>query len=131
MTIEYRFSKHFTREEASQVVREYRAEIAEMMELANVLLASGYDIYQQRYFGGLGPNGDRETPLEMKRLLEILKRLQERGILVKSAENGILDFPALRRSGEEVFWCFRFGEPDILYWHALEDGFVGRRPLED
>ena len=35
----------------------------------------------------------------------------------------------LAASGEEVLLCWRLGEDEIGYWHGLEDGFSGRRPL--
>jgi hypothetical protein len=42
----------------------------------------------------------------------------------------LLDFPCLL--GEEiVFLCWQYGEPEIAYWHRIEEGFAGRRPLLD
>jgi hypothetical protein len=41
-----------------------------------------------------------------------------------------VDFPALRE-GEEVYFCWKLGEERIGYWHGLEEGFAGRKPLED
>ncbi len=131
MTIKYRFARHFTLEEARRVLKENLADLEEMTRLANVLLASGYDIYRHRYFTGMGPNGDQENPPEMDRLMVLLQKFQTQGIQVKSAENGIVDFPTARRGGEEVLLCYRLGEPDLLYWHSLESGFAGRQPLEE
>jgi len=28
-----------------------------------------------------------------------------------------------------VLLCWKLGEDEIRYWHGLEDGFAGRRPL--
>ena len=50
------------------------------------------------------------------------------GVLVKDVDAGLVDFPALRE-GEEVLLCWHLGEDEIGYWHGLEDGFAGRRPL--
>jgi len=30
-----------------------------------------------------------------------------------------------------VLLCWRLGEDDIRYWHRVEDGFAGRRPVEE
>jgi len=30
---------------------------------------------------------------------------------------------------EIVFLCWKFGEPQIEYWHRIPDGYAGRRPL--
>ena len=33
------------------------------------------------------------------------------------------------RDGEEVLLCWQVGEEEIAYWHGLEEGFAGRKPL--
>ena len=63
-------------------------------------------------------------------LKEALNRIQEAGCLVKDLDEGLVDFPALR-GGEEVFFCWKLGEERIGYWHGLEEGFAGRKPLDD
>ena len=50
------------------------------------------------------------------------------GALVKDLDEGLVDFPA-QREGEEVLLCWRLGEDEISFWHGLEEGFSGRRPL--
>jgi hypothetical protein len=56
-------------------------------------------------------------------------RLRELGVLLKDADLGILDFPALRE-GEIVLLCWRVGEESVGYWHGMTDGFAGRRPID-
>ena len=41
---------------------------------------------------------------------------------------GLVDFPALI-DGEVVFLCWRSDEPELQYYHRIEDGYAGRRPL--
>ena len=43
-------------------------------------------------------------------------------------DEGLVDFPALHR-GETVLLCWQLGEDEIRYWHSVEGGFAGRRPL--
>jgi hypothetical protein len=53
------------------------------------------------------------------------------GIDIKSLEHGLIDFPSLRE-GRVVFLCWRLGEgPTIRFWHDIDAGFAGRRPLTD
>jgi len=52
----------------------------------------------------------------------------ELGVEVKDLDEGLVDFPALRR-GETVLLCWRLGEDDVGYWHTVQEGFAGRRPL--
>jgi hypothetical protein len=55
-------------------------------------------------------------------------RLDDWGISLRDIESGLIDFPALA-SGRQVWLCWRLGEDGIDWWHELDDGFTGRRPL--
>ena len=59
----------------------------------------------------------------------ILDALTELGVQVKDADAGLLDFPAVRE-GEDVLLCWRLGEESVEWWHGLEEGFAGRRPID-
>ena len=50
------------------------------------------------------------------------------GIEVKSAEEGLLDFPTYIEDSP-AYWCWRVGEPEIEWWHPRDAGFAGRRPI--
>ena len=54
--------------------------------------------------------------------------LHELGILVKDLDSGLVDFPC-RREDEDVLLCWRLGEEEVAFWHRLEDGYAGRRPV--
>ena len=47
---------------------------------------------------------------------------------MKDLDSGLIDFPA-RHHGETVLLCWQLGEDEIAWWHRVEDGFAGRRPL--
>jgi hypothetical protein len=53
---------------------------------------------------------------------------EERDIVLRDLDRGLIDFPALR-DGEEVYLCWIDGEADIGFWHELDAGFAGRRAL--
>jgi hypothetical protein len=59
-----------------------------------------------------------------------IDEIQQTGCVVKDLDEGLVDFPALRR-GEEVYLCWKLGEERIGYWHGMEEGFAGRKPLDD
>lgn len=59
---------------------------------------------------------------------DIVERVHRRGCQLKSIELGIVDFPGVV-DGEPVLFCWRFGEPEIAFYHGINDGFAGRRPL--
>jgi hypothetical protein len=71
---------------------------------------------------------DAQVKREGQALARTVARIQELGVLVKDLDRGLIDFPALRGE-EEVLLCWQVGEDEVNYWHGLEDGFAGRRPL--
>ena len=54
--------------------------------------------------------------------------LAELGIEMKGPDTGLVDFPG-QMNGRPVCLCWRLGEPSVQYWHELDAGFAGRRPL--
>ncbi len=58
----------------------------------------------------------------------LIERVQEMGCEVKDIDQGLIDFRSVRE-GREVYLCWKLGEPDVGWWHELETGFAGRRPL--
>jgi hypothetical protein len=123
--------KHFSLEEARAALAEVQPLVEELVVLKRKLDAHGYDIHRHGHFGGTGPNGDRYFPGELERLVVILKRLDAIGVVVKGIDQGLVDFPHIRSSGEEVYLCFRAGETDVAFWHSIEEGFAGRRPIRE
>jgi hypothetical protein len=122
---------HFSLEQARAALGEVRPLVEELVALKRTLDARGYDIRKHGYFGGMGPNGERYFPGELERLVEVLHRLETLGVVVKGIDEGLVDFPHVRRTGEEVYLCFLAGESDIGYWHSIEAGFAGRRPIRE
>ncbi len=61
-------------------------------------------------------------------LYKSIETLESMGIVIKSVEEGLVDFPC-KRFDEEVWLCWKFGENEIKFWHAKEEGFLGRKPL--
>lgn len=62
-------------------------------------------------------------------LKSTLEQIQEMGCQLKDIETGLIDFPTLYRE-KEVYLCWKLGESGIGYWHHVEDGFRGRRPID-
>ena len=65
-----------------------------------------------------------------EQLSHTVDEIQQTGCLVKDLDTGLVDFPSLR-GGEKVYLCWKLGEERIGYWHGLEEGFAGRKPLDD
>ena len=82
--------------------------------------------------GDLTPREVREAAEEVVRaadaLAECVRRIGAAGVQVKDLDEGLLDFPA-KRDGEDVLLCWKVGEPEVSFWHGIEEGFAGRKPL--
>jgi hypothetical protein len=128
---------YFTPEEANALLPEVRP-VAERLvahRRSMAVMAARRARYVQRIAG----NGGDFDPQEQRTLEEDFERegaavaacvaqLEELGVLVKDLDRGLVDFPALR-DGEEVLLCWEVGEDEIAFWHGVDEGFAGRKPL--
>ena len=71
----------------------------------------------------------RELNSAVTRFYESVEVLEATGVVVKSIEQGLLDFPS-KRFDEEVWLCWKYGETEIKFWHEKDSGFMGRKPIE-
>ena len=70
----------------------------------------------------------QELNREVTNLYKSIELLEDMGIVIKSVDEGLIDFPSLRFN-EEVWLCWKTGETEIKFWHGKEEGFNGRKPL--
>lgn len=63
------------------------------------------------------------------RFYEAIEDLENTGVVLKSVEEGLLDFPS-KRFDEEVWLCWKEGEKEIKFWHEKDVGFMGRKPIQ-
>jgi hypothetical protein len=127
----------FTADEANAALSELRPLVEAMVEGKRTLddAQARRDDVAQRIAG----NGGGIPPAELgaleaavgeaaKALAGTIGEIQALGVLVKDLDTGLVDFPA-RRGGEDVLLCWQLGEDEVAFWHGLEDGYAGRRPL--
>jgi hypothetical protein len=132
-------ARYFTIEEAREVLEQVRPLAEALVERHRALRRA---MRRQAELvtriggngGGIAPGAvaaaDEEARGEAAEIEKALAALQALGVQVKDIERGLVDFPSLR-DGEEVLLCWHAGEDDIRYWHGLEEGFAGRRPLDE
>jgi len=58
----------------------------------------------------------------------IVQAIEESGAHLKDIRLGLVDFPA-ELDGEVIYLCWQFGEPEVAFWHRMDEGFAGRQPL--
>jgi hypothetical protein len=73
---------------------------------------------------------EREASVIAAEVDRFVRELTSLGVQLKDYETGLVDFPA-ERDGRPVYLCWRLGEPSVQFWHEIDAGFVGRRPLEE
>ena len=66
---------------------------------------------------------------KITRYYQAMEDLERTGVVIKSIDEGLLDFPA-KRFDEEVWLCWKDGETEIKFWHEKDSGFMGRKPIE-
>ena len=63
-------------------------------------------------------------------LREIFEKIEQIGVLVKDLDIGLIDF-LTRYQGRQVCLCWKLGEDRIRFWHGMDEGFAGRKPIDD
>ena len=61
-------------------------------------------------------------------LYSMIQKLEDMGVMIKSVDEGLLDFPSIRYD-EDKWLCWKFGENQVKFWHGKEEGFMGRKPI--
>lgn len=79
--------------------------------------------------GGGGLESGTEYVKSLYEIGKLTTELGELGIQLKDYSRGLIDFPSMR-GGQMILLCWQLGEPEqIEWWHEIETGFAGRKPL--
>ena len=65
-----------------------------------------------------------------QRAKDALAEIDSIGVQVKDIDTGLLDFPCVVE-GRVVLLCWKMGESSITHWHSTEEGFAGRKPIDE
>lgn len=128
--------RYFTVEEANRalplvrmilgdIVRQYR--VVEDLQQRLAVVAKerrrpSNDVYSEEL-----AQSQAELEAEETKLRSFIDELRRLGVEFKGPD-GLCDFYSIM-DGREVFLCWRLGEPEVQYWHDLDGGFAGRKPL--
>jgi hypothetical protein len=127
----------FTPEQANEALVELRPIVERMVQHRRNLTAA--QVQQAELVTRIAGNGGDMVPSDLLEAADTIQReaaaisdcaerINAAGAEVKSLEEGLLDFPA-RRGDEIVLLCWKLGEDEIHYWHRIDEGFGGRKPL--
>lgn len=65
-----------------------------------------------------------------QRAKDTLDEISSIGVQVKDLNMGLLDFPC-EVDGQIILLCWKLGEKSITHWHGTEEGFAGRKPIDE
>jgi len=129
--------RHFTPEEANEELEHVRPLVEQLVatRLEHAAALERQEELERKIRG----NGGGIPPAELaaataevdavaRRLARLVDEITSHGAQVKDLDSGLVDFPAFH-DGETVLLCWQLGEEEIGWWHRVDDGFEGRRPL--
>ena len=123
--------KTFTVEEANDLIPVIEPQLREMSRLYATIVelregAKAAAAASER--GGGMPGGTRYVD-SLYRVGKLVTEISKLGVEIKDHVSGLIDFPSLR-GGRVIYLCWQLGEnPSIEWWHEVDAGFAGRRPL--
>ncbi|HEY7679519.1 MAG TPA: DUF2203 domain-containing protein [Terriglobia bacterium] len=94
-------------------------------QIERIVMLGGSQVDVTRY-----SRVNRSKEESVARLRQALEEIENLGCLVKDLDMGLIDFPC--RLGEREFYlCWKLGEPNIQFWHNTDEGFAGRKPIDE
>jgi hypothetical protein len=124
------FEKHFSVEEANNLLPELRQLLERIQEVRHSLNIS-WEQAQPVLTAASQNGGGKEASgyiSDLARLNAVLQQFQRQGVVIKDFDRGLVDFPHWRE-GREVFLCWEQSEDQVRFWHELESGYAAREPI--
>jgi hypothetical protein len=109
--------------EGKKVIEQVDAELAEIHE--HIFMSGGAFIEVKKV---ALRRAERDKAIQ--RVRDAINEINAIGVQVKDLDIGLLDFPC-SVDGEIVLLCWKLGEATITHWHGTEEGFAGRKPIDD
>ncbi len=133
-------NRTFTLEEAQTLLPVLESLLKSAMQAKAIIAAVDQEFQQvqSRVFlhGGsflnIGYLKKRKAEREraVQRVKDAVAEIDATGVQVKDLDIGLLDFPCVVDE-RVVLLCWKLGEKAITHWHGAEEGFAGRKPIDD
>lgn len=119
----------YTAEEATALLEDLKVRLARIRDARQVVIRTAERVRGRVVAdAGGGSDAGREYWEASRTLKAEIEHLAAEDIVLRDPEQGLVDFPG-EVEGRRVWLCWRVGEDRVAYWHGLESGFAGRRPL--
>ena len=130
------YPRLFTVNEANELLPKLRPLIEQILENIRRLKDASETVIRREQLDPEAPNltdrlrEDGEVARVIAQLQGRVDEINAHGCICKGVEQGLIDFPCML-GAEVVFLCWQLGEPSVGFWHRIDDGFAGRKPLLD
>ncbi|MBL6764630.1 MAG: DUF2203 family protein [Verrucomicrobiae bacterium] len=120
-----RFTRHYTRDEARELLPEIRGWLTRLGELRERL-----DLYERQTKpllsagDDLGGNRVNHWVAEQSEFRKLLQEFESREIHLVDIERGQVHFPTLKGT-KEAYLCWELRDDDVIYWRDLEEPSEG------
>jgi len=130
------FQRLFTVNEANELLPTLRPLVEQILENIRRLKSTSETVIRKGQVDPEAPDlmeklrEDSEIAKLIGQVKGWIDEINAYGCVCKGVEQGLVDFPCMF-GAEVVYLCWQIGEPNVGFWHRIEDGFAGRRPLLD
>lgn len=118
-------------------VDEAQRRLADVRGVVDAIMATTREIAAlQQELRAMRSDSEREADLRDRHsraqntFRKEVQKLNDLGAVLKDPMTGLIDFYTWV-DGELAFLCWQHGEDSIEYWHGIEEGYRGRKPVSD
>lgn len=129
--------KWFTPEEANALIPQIREEITALQQIKHNFEQKYKHLQKWKEAGAISLDGgdpffQLECEMEFLQLeaRTFIQSVHMKGVQLKDIDRGLVDFPAMH-NGQEVLLCWMQGEDTVSHYHGVNEGYMGRKPLEE
>ena len=123
----HRSVRRFTLAQANSSLPLVKRIVADIVK-AHALAASRRDAVEASTGTKEAAVAQQALEMAIERLEDLVDELEDVGAELKDYQSGLIDFVG-RHEGRDVYLCWKLGEESIAYWHELDAGFAGRKPI--
>jgi len=132
--------RYFTFDEAQTLLPVLESLLRNAVESKQTIetVDSEFEDLRQRIFVNGGTSVDivtlarrrAEKDKAVQKAKDTLSEIDSIGVQVKDLDTGLLDFPCVVED-QVILLCWKMGEKGITHWHGMEEGFRGRKPIDE
>jgi hypothetical protein len=124
---------HFTLKEANVILPSVVKKFKDLVNMKNDVIKIQSELESNpKYMSSFKDYVIKKQELNsaLVNFYKAIEDVESVGVVIKSVDEGLLDFPSLMFN-EEIWLCWKEGETEIKFWHGKDEGFNGRKPVEN